>query len=142
MTKETSKKIAITEMCGGKKISIQMYGPHSLNEDGTIMPFEEQMAIVSHYLHNQGFKYAKPYESKAEGLIEDIYNIQSKRVEEDCVSDTSAQYSLFSDLFSVPFLTTDDPKFRFIDLVTGIFDQKMTKKIQKRKCVFTSECDM
>ena len=101
MTKETSKKIAITEMCGGKKISIQMYGPHSLNEDGTIMPFEEQMAIVSHYLHNQGFKYAKPYESKAEGLIEDIYNIQSKRVEEDCVSDTSAQYSLFSDLFSV-----------------------------------------
>lgn len=49
MTNETSKKIAITEMCGGKKISIQMYGPHSLNEDGIFMSFEDQMAIVSRY---------------------------------------------------------------------------------------------
>ena len=88
MTKETSKKIAITEMCGGKKISIQMYGPHSLNEDGTIMPFEEQMAIVSRYLHNKGFK-----------------------VDEDTVSGTSTKHPLFSDLFSVLFLTTDTPKF-------------------------------
>lgn len=88
MTKETSKKIAITEMCGGKKISIQMYGPHSLNEDGTIMSFEDQMAIVSRYLHNKGFK-----------------------VDEDTVSGTSTKHPLFSDLFSVPFLTTDTPKF-------------------------------
>ncbi len=88
MTKETSKKIAITEMCGGKKIVIQLYCPHSLNEDGTIMPFEEQMAIVSRYLHNKGFK-----------------------VDEDTVSGTSTKHSLFSDLFSVPFLTTDTPKF-------------------------------
>ena len=88
MTKETSKKIAITEMCGGKKIIIQLYCPHSLNEDGTIMPFEEQMAIVSRYLHNKGFK-----------------------VDEDTVSGTSTKHSLFSDLFSVPFLTTDTPKF-------------------------------
>lgn len=65
-----------------------MYGPHSLNEDGTIMPFEEQMAIVSRYLHNKGFK-----------------------VDEDTVSGTSTKHSLFSDLFSVPFLTTDTPKF-------------------------------
>ena len=88
MTKETSKKIAITEMCGGKKIIIQLYCPLSLNEDGTIMPFEEQMAIVSRYLHNKGFK-----------------------VDEDTVSGTSTKHSLFSDLFSVPFLTTDTPKF-------------------------------
>ena len=88
MTKETSKKIAITEMCGGKKIVIQLYCPHSLNEDGTIMPFEKQMAIVSRYLHNKGFK-----------------------VDEDTVSGTSTKHSLFSDLFSVPFLTTDTPKF-------------------------------
>jgi DNA mismatch endonuclease Vsr len=95
----TDDKIAITKMCGGGKVSMQMYGPHSLNEDGSIIPFEEQMAIVSHYLHNQGYKYAKPYEVKAEGLIEDIYNIHQKKSDTQCVLDVCVQYSLFSDLF-------------------------------------------
>ena len=56
---KASEKIALTKMCGSNKVTMQMYGPHSLNEDGTVMPFDEQMAIVSHYLHNQGYKYAK-----------------------------------------------------------------------------------
>ena len=142
-TKATDK-IAITQMCGGSKVSMQMYGPHSLNEDGTIIPFEEQMAIVSHYLHNQGYKSAKPYENKAEGLIEDIYNVHQKTVETNCVSDVSVQYSLFSDLFSVPFLPTDNPKFTFIDLFAGIggirlgFEQAFNNEM---KTVFISEWD-
>ena len=51
---KTIEKITINQICGGNKVAMQMYGPHSLNADGTVMPFDEQMAIVSHYLHNQG----------------------------------------------------------------------------------------
>ncbi len=40
---KASDKIAITQMCGGNKVSMQMYGPHSLNEDGTIIPFEKYL---------------------------------------------------------------------------------------------------
>lgn len=35
-------KISITRMCGGGKYSLQMYGPHSLREDGTIIPLKNK----------------------------------------------------------------------------------------------------
>lgn len=139
-TKATDK-ITITQMYGGNKVSMQMYGPHALNEDGSIIPFEEQMAIVSHYLHNQGYKFAKLYEHKAKGLIEDIYNIQ-KKVESSCLLDERAQYSLFSDLFSAPFLPTKNPKFTFIDLFAGIGGFRMSMQNLGGKCVFSSEWDL
>ena len=44
-------KITINQLCRGKKVAMQIYGEHSLNSDGTIIPFEEQMAIISHFLH-------------------------------------------------------------------------------------------
>lgn len=134
-------KIAITQMCSGGKMSVQMYGPHSLDEDGNIIPFDKQMAIVSHYLHNQGYKSVQTYEKIAQGLIADIYNVHQTYLETHHVSESCIQYSLFSELFSVPFLPPHKPTFTFVDLFAGIGGFRMAMQNLGGKCVFSSEWD-
>ena len=44
----------------------QVFGEECLNEDGTIMSFAEQAAVITHYLkleHNP--RFAEPYKKKA-----------------------------------------------------------------------------
>ena len=93
MGQDIQTDITISERINGKKANLQIYGPHSVNEDGTIMPFEEQLAIVSHYIQNRDY-IKLPYEEKALGLIQDIFGISNDKVSERTVSRLSRRCQL------------------------------------------------
>ena len=116
---------------------IKLYGETS---------WENQLAVLSHYLHNNGCIGEEKRKEEIIYAIREFLERKKENKEEkitdeyiNAVAESPTEYNLFSEFFKVPFRDPQEHNFTFIDLFACMGGFRLAMQAQGGKCVFSSE---
>lgn len=61
--------IYLFDFCKKRADELQIYGEEALDEEGNIIPFIDQAALITHYLQLRNKNVNIPYEQQAKGIL-------------------------------------------------------------------------
>ncbi|WP_276965178.1 DNA (cytosine-5-)-methyltransferase [Bacteroides graminisolvens] len=127
--KNFPEKISVQDIAG-QKIKIHFYGPKS---------YDNQLALITHYLHNKNFISDFSRKQAIKYLKEYIqYKFPKLEITPNILKDP-LQAGIFEDFFHIPFPDPQKPLFTFIDLFAGMGGFRLAMQKQGGKCIFSSE---
>lgn len=100
--KSIDKTFSLFDFCKKKASKVQIYGEETLDDDGNIISFIDQAALITHYLQLKDSEISLPYVSKAEsilGLWYEFIKVKRKFVQKIWSAQENLQY-FYKPIFS------------------------------------------
>ena len=129
---------SVVEICKMKNLQVRPYALSEFPLEGAHKSFKDELASVSHLLHNKRLGINVNFASEASLLMQEL-SAELLARQGMLGEPRMAEPDMFADFFNVPFLPKQGADFTFIDLFAGIGGFRLAMQAVGGKCIFSSE---